>query len=75
MSFFEEQGLFVWSCDTCSHEAVFRADDFYSCVRELRDRGWQFMRDDEGGWSHSCGRCVYKRRQVPIMERTFKSVK
>jgi hypothetical protein len=35
---------------------MFKPHDFYGCVAELKSRGWGFMRQDDGSWTHSCPR-------------------
>jgi hypothetical protein len=59
MSFEEWSDCFIWRCDKCGHEVVFKPHDFWGCVAELKSRGWGFSREDgEDGysWSHSCPR-------------------
>ena len=75
MSFEEYEDCFVWKCNTCHKEVLFPPNDFFDCVAELKARGWTFSRDNEGVWNHTCAYCNYKSRQIPIMERTFKTVK
>jgi hypothetical protein len=72
--FVEYDDCFIWKCEQCGKEAQFAPNDFWSCVAELKSRGWGFERD-EGEWHHSCGYCNHKRRQTNIMERTIKTVK
>jgi hypothetical protein len=57
MSFYEYDDCFVWRCDHCSRSAEFPPGNFWSCVAELKSRGWTFSRDDEGSWSHRCRNC------------------
>ena len=45
MSFDEWDDAFVWRCDDCHLTVEFPARDFYSCVAELKARGWQMIRD------------------------------
>jgi hypothetical protein len=70
MSFEEFSDRFVWSCDGCGLSAEFAPRDFMTCWTELRARGWRARREagEEGGWSHSCGRCV-QRADAGILDR------
>jgi hypothetical protein len=53
--FIEYDHAFIWECEACTHKAVFPPHNFYDCVAELKQRGWQFSHDEEG-WHHSCPR-------------------
>jgi hypothetical protein len=59
MSFDEFEDCFVWRCDRCGKSTQFPPDDFWGALRELKVRGWQFERDEEG-WGHTCGNCARK---------------
>jgi len=80
MSFEEWDIAFLWRCDKCGYEVMFKPHDFMGCVAELRARGWSFhLNDDEGGrdWTHSCANCTRKKKmeQGDLMQRKFHSVK
>jgi hypothetical protein len=73
--FTELEDLFLWRCDTCGKEVMFKPHDFMGCVAELRARGWSFhLNDDEGGrdWSHRCGRC--RKPLAEILKMPLKQV-
>jgi hypothetical protein len=77
MSFEEHNDCFIWRCNgkDCRNEVIFPPTDFWGCVAELKSRQWSFYREDDGDWSHYCGRCNYKHRQTDWMQRTYKTVK
>jgi hypothetical protein len=73
MTFSEHQDCFEWRCDKCGHSVEFAPGNFWSCVAELKSRRWEFFRDDqEGGWSHHCGRC--RRSSASILDMKPKRV-
>jgi hypothetical protein len=74
MSFIELDDAFAWKCDSCGKIAAFPPSDFYGRKDELKERGWTFHLDEEGGgrtWTHYCAYCNHKRRQTSMMDRTF----
>ena len=75
MSFEEYNDAFIWTCDEkgCDRFASFKPHDFYDCVDELKARGWSFMRDDEGGWSHACPK--HRRKLGELLKMKFSDVK
>jgi DNA-directed RNA polymerase subunit RPC12/RpoP len=75
LSFEEWTDVFLWRCDQCGKEVMFKPHDFMSCVAELKARHWSFHHNDDGTWDHSCGQCNHKHQQTSIMDRTIKSVK
>jgi hypothetical protein len=75
MSFEEHSDCFLWRCNQCAKEVIFKPTDFFACVAELKARQWSFYRNDDGDWEHTCGYCIYKHRRTNIMDRTIKSVK
>lgn len=60
MSFYEYPDAFIWECDTCHLQAQFPPTSFWHGHGELKARGWRFTRDEEGAWSHACGKCKAK---------------
>jgi hypothetical protein len=72
--FYDLDDSFVWECEQCGKQAMFKPHDFYACVAELRARQWSFHHDGEG-WRHTCGYCNYKHRKTNIMDRRFHTVK
>ena len=64
MSFDEYDDCFVWRCDRCSQKAVFPPGNFWAGLAEIKSRGWEIDRNEDG-WSHCCARC--KKSSTEIM--------
>jgi hypothetical protein len=77
MSFSEYEDCFVWTCDKCALSAEFPATSFWAAHGELKARGWRFMREEEGAWSHYCGRCAQAQREADrgLLDRPLRSVR
>ena len=75
MSFEEHSDCFIWRCNKCGKEIIFKPQDFMGCVAELKARGWSFHLNDDRTWDHTCAYCNYKHRQTDLMNRRFQTVK
>jgi hypothetical protein len=73
MSFSEFEDCFVWSCDKCGLAVEFPATSFWSAHGELKARGWRFIREYEGSWSHYCSKCK-QQADAGILDRKIRSV-
>jgi hypothetical protein len=56
MAFDEFEDCFVWKCDRCGCKAVFPPGNFWAALAELKSRGWEIDRDEDG-WGHTCRKC------------------
>ena len=71
MSFEKSEDCFVWSCNACHQEVAFPLHKFSAAEAELKNRGWSFLRLNEGDWLHHCPRCHMTKAQVlEIMKRS-----
>jgi hypothetical protein len=68
----EYDDCFIWKCDGCPHEAVFPVHDFWSALAQLKARGWQITRDEDG-WDHRCPKCK-RERSASILDMKPKRV-
>jgi hypothetical protein len=71
MSFEEYNDCFIWACDEkgCDRLVAFKPHDFFACVDELKARGWGFIRQDDGDWSHRCPK--HRKRLADVLKGTF----
>ena len=76
MSFEEIENAYIWTCEGCGKIAAFPSSDFYRRKDELKERGWEFVLDEETGhegwgrtWRHYCQPCRRKRQQTSILDR------
>ena len=52
-------GEFEIECDQCGARATIdTGDDWMLMINELRRRGWESLKIDEGGWEHYCPDCA-----------------
>jgi hypothetical protein len=71
--FAEYPDAFIWRCDHCPNEAIFPPDDFWGALGQLKSRGWQITRDDDG-WSHACAKCQ-RERSAKILDMPSNKVR
>lgn len=66
MAFDEYEDSFVWRCDRCGCSVQFPPNDFWGALAEIKSRGWEISRDEEG-WGHVCRRCRKTGAQILAM--------
>jgi hypothetical protein len=71
MSFDEYEDCLVWRCDRCNQKAVFPPNSFWDGLAEIKSRGWEIDRDEDG-WTHICKKC--RKTGAEIMSMPVKRV-
>jgi hypothetical protein len=69
--FAEYPDVIQWQCDGCGLTLEFPPRSFWSGLDEIKARGWQICRDDDG-WDHRCSKC--KRSSASILDMKPKKV-